>query len=277
MNWNPPEAFYKQLLDENAITSDQLKAIQRDLGLGSTPTTALMNNTDNEAVWRIIARQYRRKFFPRQQEVRVFFTDLMDYETVLSTQLLPQRTSGNYLHVLTHNPTIEPAPHPHPKFAGMILDPRLITPTLWRSLYAIGYPKAIVRKDLSEAEATALVTLTELGSEVSVTPNQNAEIQAIAKGYNYIDPRIEPPNQSVQDMISLSSKTLYKCYPHHMQSSGLVVMMVNPDNKEAIRQLQFQSQCNIIPAITTQTNIELLILKEQGSASVDNFFEQLGL
>lgn len=261
MNWFPdPEALLQELLEHGVIDQRGAAGIQRQLRAGASVVSALRLGGNDSVIWPYLAQKVGRPYYPDQQSVRVMFTDLLNFIDVLSTGFLPQRTRGNELQVLTYNPVI--ASGPHERFPGWLVTPALVSPTLWRTLYELGYPRSITGR-LNEQQATALVSLTTLGTTTGVTPDQHAEIQALVRGYTFIDPTINPPNPAVRGTISLPSKALNRCYPHHEEAQALVVMMVDPDDTQALRNIQIQTQMRVIPAITTQQHIDKLLTDEE--------------
>ena len=260
MNWFPDnEPLLSELLGANAITSEQQKSIETHIARGANTISALRQGGDEMRIWHYLAQKFERPFYPTQQTVRVMFTDLINFHDVLQTGWLPHRTRGIELQVLTYSPIDTNTQID--LFPGWIVVPSLITPTLWRTLYELGYPTTITGR-LTHAQATALVTFTTTDTFTSATEDQQAEIKAAARGYTFIDPTINPPNPAVRNTVTLPTKALHRCYPHHEEADALVLMMLNPEDKTAIQTIQAQTQRRIIPTITTQEHLNNLLLAD---------------
>ncbi len=262
MNVLPPEqgTLLPGLIERGVITAAQARAVERECDRGATLTTALALMTDERAVWRHLAQAAGRPFLNSHQDLQVFFTDLLGYREALQHQVLPHRSRGRELQVVTYNPQRQDGAFP-PALPGQLLRHALVSPTVWRYLYDLAYPSPVTGP-LGEAEAAALVCCLPLGVPHSATPEQRAEILALTRGYRSIDLRREPVEPGVRGLVSPSLKALTHAYPHHLEGGRLVVMMVDPGDSAAIGRLRQQTQREIIPAVSTREVIDGLIRED---------------
>ncbi|ABW35132.1 General secretory system II protein E domain protein (plasmid) [Deinococcus geothermalis DSM 11300] len=256
------EELLSELASVHVITPEQARNVHAECARGATLTSALALLTDEREVWAFLSARAGKSFFRTHHALQVFFTDLLDHHAALAHQVLPWRTRGPELQVLTYNPGRVDGPAP--EFGGRSLNHTVISPTVWRYLYDLAYPTCVTGS-LNEAQARALVTGTPLGEVVSTTPEQRAEILAITRGYHYIDLRRDPIDDAVRLLISTPVKALTRAYPHHLEGQRLVVMMVDPDDQAALRRLQQQAQLELIPTITTQDVIDQLVAEDERS------------
>lgn len=265
MNWTPnARNLFSELMDQDVITEHEWHRLITLLSDHANLYSALQLAGLDHRVWRYFAQQYNRTFYATREDLRVVYAGLFDHRTCLATGLLPHHKRGDEVVVLGYEPRFTRVPHPN--LDALKLRVGLITPTLWRILFALAYPPALTGP-LDMAEATALVTYSTTGQQSSATPEQRAEITAITRGYEFINPETHPPDPSVRYMINLPTKALFGCYPHHLENSHagphLVVLMAHPDNAAALAQLQEQSQMRVRAAISTQRAIDRLINAEE--------------
>lgn len=256
---HPPEhgTLLWDLTERGVITPGQARDVGRECDRGATLTTSLALMTDERAVWHHLAQAAGKPFLNSHQDLQVFFTDLLDHQGALQHQLLPHRSRGRELQVVTYNPQRQDGAFP-PALSGQLLRHAVVSPTVWRYLYDLAYPSCVTGT-LDEAEAAALVSCLPLGVPHSVTPEQRAEILALTRGYRSIDLRRDPVEQGVRGLVSASMKVWTHAYPHHLEGGRLVVMMADPGDFAAIHRLRQQTQREIIPAVTTREVIDQLI------------------
>lgn len=255
-----PGGLLSHLADQGVVSAPEAENVRREISRGATLFTALALMTDERAVWAHLAQTAGRRFLRTHQELQVFFTDLFGFEFALRHQVLPWRSRGRELQVVTYNPEAEDGPVA--ELPGLQLRCAVVSPTVWRYLYDLAYPTSLTGT-LSQAQAQALVTLTALGSPATTTPEQHAEILAMTHGYHYIDLRRDPLDEDVRSLVTTPLKSLTRAYPHHREGSRLVMMMVDPEDDLALHRLRQQTQLDIIPTVTTQAVIDELIARDQ--------------
>lgn len=244
-----------QALSHLGLLSDtERDQAQQELGRGATLLSALA--PFESRLWPHYASSRQMPYHPTHTSLQVLFADLIPRQLALTHQIIPHRTRGQALQVITYQPDAPDGPHPD--FPGSLLRHALTPPSVWRRVFNLAYPTALAGP-LSEEEARALVTLTPLGQPVSVTPEQHAEITALISGLRYIHLSRDPTDPDVQPLVSLPLKALTRAYPHHLEGSRLVVLMQNPHDQQALARLRAQTQRDIIPAITTDETIQALL------------------
>ncbi len=247
--------FIDQLLEQGVIKHHHFEAIARELRRGATLLSALTAGPEAR-IWAHLARRHGLPHYPQHTDLKVLFADLIPHHLALTHQILPHRTRGHDLQVLTYTHTRPDGPSAD--FPGLTLRHTLVTPTVWRRAYRLCYPEGLVGR-LSETQATALVTLTPLGEAATTTPEQRAEITALTSGLQFIDLHTHPIDEAVIPLVTLAMKALTHSYPHHLEGRRLVVLMVDPHDQDALARLRAQTQREILPAITTAETIQHLL------------------
>ncbi|ASN83258.1 hypothetical protein [Deinococcus ficus] len=255
------------LLTLNHLDHEQFHRCQEEVKKGSNVINALSLFANDTEIWRQFALESEREFHPDHRSLRVMFSDLMTYDLVLRTGLLPHRERGPELQVVTYDPGMVDGPHP--AFPGRVLKHALIPPSAWRTLFDLAYPQVLIKASMTEPEAVALVTFTQTGASIRMTPEQRAEVIALTRGYRFIDVRTDPVDPEVIGLINLSTKAMSSAYPHHLEGGNLVVLMSDPEDQEAIDRLYKQTRLRIIPAIVTRAIIDELLKKESAARPVE--------
>jgi len=258
------------LLHQQIITERQYERCQHETQHGSNVTNALHLFCHDVIVWRSLAERSGMPYYADAKELKVMFTDLFPHTTALQHALLPHRSRGAELQVLTYDPSAQDGIHAG--FPGWILKHALVAPSIWRQLYLLAYPKSVTGA-LSDEQAQALITYTRMPERPSAGParmtaEQRAELLAMQLGFRYIDLRTDPVDDDVRHLINISSKATNMVYPHHLEGSQLIMLMVNPTDAECIRMLSRQTQLNIVPAIVTEKVIHQLLEEESRDSEV---------
>lgn len=255
----PDHDLLHQLVTDAALTPEDLSRVHAERQRGASLYTALALATDERVVWAHLARTHGKTHLTSHKDLRVFFTDLFDHHVALRHQILPWRTRGNELQVVTYHPAARDGANGD--LNNQVLHHTLVSPTVWRYLYDLAYPTSRTGI-LPEAEAQALVTLTPLGEATTTTPEQRAEILAMTDGFHYIDVRRDPVHEDVRTIVTTPVKRHTRSYPHRFEGNRLVVMMVDPHDTWALQQLKQQTQRDLIITVTTEAVVEAMIQRD---------------
>jgi len=255
-----PTLTLNHLLDRRLIDRKQYAACQEEVQAGSNVIHALHLFSPEAAVWRHFAVQGKYTFYQTYSELRVIFSDLLDFRTALQYSILPHRTKGLDIEVVTFDPSAMNGLHE--AFPGRTVRHAILPPSQWRSLFELLYPPNLTGR-LSEEHAKALVTYTQTGMETTMTPEQHAEVIALTKSLRYIDLRTDPPDSDVRHLITLPTMAQSMAYPHHLEGGNLITLMADPEDHAAIDRLTRQTRLRIVPAIATARVIDTLLRQEQ--------------
>lgn len=255
-----PTLTLNHLLERRLIDQAQYRACHEEIKAGSNVIHALHLFSPEAEVWRHFATQGKYPFYPTIQDLRVIFSDLIDHKTALQYGILPHRTRGQDLQVVTFDPSAMNGIHE--AFPGRVVQHALIPPSQWRALFELLYPASLIGQ-LSELLAQALVTFTPTGADTTMTPEQTAEVLALTRQLRYIDLRTDPPDDDVRHLVTLPTMALSMAYPHHLEGGTLVMLMSNPEDTAAIERLTRQTRLRIVPAIVTEKVIDSLLRQEQ--------------
>jgi|GEM_PF-5560439 len=205
-------------------------------------------------VWQQFALERRLPYYARHEDLCVLFTDLFDSRVALQHQILPHRTSGQDICVVTYDHTRKDT---YLSGVGMVKH-ALVTPRTWRFLFDLAYPRALTGP-LSWEEAVALATLTPLGTDAGLTSEQFAEAKALQRDLPYLDPAQQPPQVGVQHLIESGTQRHRLVIPHSVTNGTLTVLMADPDDDSTVRLIELQTQLNVRRAVTTKEAITALL------------------
>lgn len=260
------------LLHAGLISPDEHAAIIREMQRGASPISAASMFTRDRQVWHTLAQQLNVRSYNDHSDLKLIFADLFTYDLALETGFLPHITRGLTTQVITYDPRLITTTHP--AFPGTPLNVALVAPSIWRRVFHLAYPPALTGP-LSSEHLTALIAFTRTGDPTTLSPEQRAEHTAMLHDMRYINPRTDPADPDLRDLINANLKTLLQVYPHHLERGALVVLMVNPTDSDLIARLQQITQHTIIPAVTTPDMIRELLERDDLTSNAPTVEEAL--
>lgn len=216
-------------------------------------------------VWKQLARDLNWPFYPDHKALKSLEGHLIDHKTALRLGVLPHRRQHLSLHVLTHDPELR-VEDLHE--LGSFITLELVTPDVYRRVSALMYPRLPYER-LDESEALAIATgrgarlfaggsIADWRGRRLITETQAAEAQAILNGFEYVDPEIHPPDPSTLSLLDWDTLVMLRVYPYRLVGTHLQVLMSEP-NDMTLRTLEFSAQRRIVPVMTAQASLDLLL------------------
>lgn len=151
---------------------------------------------------------------------------------------------------------------------GSFITLELVTPDVYRRVSALIYPRLPYER-FDESEALAIATgrgarlfaggsIADWRGRRLITETQAAEAQAILNGFEYVDPEISPPDPSTLSLLDWDTLVTLRVYPYRLVGDHLQVLMSEP-NDMTLRTLEFSAQRRIVPVMTAQASLDLLL------------------